>query len=191
MSGQDSRTRIMAATVRCAAEQGVRGFSLEDVAAAASLSRTTIYRYFPDGRDQLLSDTIRWEVGNFWARLADAVEHLPTLEDRLVAGLVIGRKLMAKSRILANLADPDVKELIEAAQPTESLIRDVIRSYMQAQIEAEIAAGRLKSKVPVELSADYLARMAFSWMGNSPNLDLSNEDEVRRLVQVQFLAALR
>ncbi|MEZ5311010.1 MAG: hypothetical protein R2735_10560, partial [Microthrixaceae bacterium] len=97
----------------------------------------------------------------------------------------------AKSRILANLADPDVHDLIEAAQPTESLIRDVIRSYMQGQIEAEIAAGRLKQKVSVEISADYLARMAFSWMGNSPNLDLSNEDEVRRLVQVQFLAALR
>lgn len=190
MNDLDLRSRIMGATTRCAEINGVRGFSMEDVAAEASVSRATIYRYFPDGRSQLMAETVTWEVGRFWSRLADAVASYPTLEDRLVAGLVIGRKLMAKSRILANLADPDVRELLEAAQPSESLVHGVIRAFMRSQLEEELDAGRLRVDIELETASDYLARMTLSWMGNSPGLNLADEPSVRRLVRSQFMGAL-
>lgn len=193
MSGTEPaevRTRIMAATIACAERQGVGGFSMEDVAREAAVSRTTIYRYFPEGRSQLLSETVYWEVGRFWSRLADAVVALPSLEDRLVAGLLIGRRMINKSRILTNLGDPDIGELLEAAQPTEPLVQEVIRSYMRAQLDEEKAAGRVRGSVDLEVAADYLSRMTLSWMGNSPGLDLSDDHNVRRFVRTQFLAGI-
>lgn len=187
----DARSRIMTAAIRCAEANGVGGFSMEDVASAASVSRTTIYRYFPDGRSQLITETVTWEIGRFWSRLADAVAALPSLEDRLVAGLVMGRKMMAKSTILANLRDPDLGELIEAAQPSETLVHEVIRAYMFDQLESERHAGRVRAGVDLATTSDYLARMTLSWMNNSPGLDLGDDSAVRSVVRTQFLGAVQ
>jgi AcrR family transcriptional regulator len=184
------RTRIMEAAVACVERSSVRQFSLEDVAAAAGVSRTTVYRYFPGGRPQLVEQTATWEVARFWGRLADAVSELPTLEDRLVSGLVIGRKVITRSRILANLLEAEFQELIAAVQPSEPLIHGVIREYMREMLEAEAAAGRLTSGTDIDVAADYLMRMTLSWLGSPGGVDLSDEAVTRRIVRQQFLAGL-
>lgn len=187
---EEVRERIMEATVASAETAGVRGFSLEDVAARAGVSRTTIYKHFPGGRSQLVEQTATWEIARFWGRLATAVEDLPTLEDRLVAGLVIGRKVMTRSRILANLMDPDLAVLIAAVRPSEPIIHGVIRDYMRDTLAEEQAAGTLRPDVDVEASADYLMRMTLSWLGSPAGVDLTDEAEARRVVRTQFLAGI-
>jgi AcrR family transcriptional regulator len=184
------RERIMEATVASAETAGVRGFSLEDVASRAGVSRTTIYKHFPGGRSQLVEQTATWEIARFWGRLATAVEDLPTLEDRLVAGLVIGRKVMTRSRILANLMDPDLAVLIAAVRPSEPIIHGVIRDYMRDALLEERTAGTLRPDVDVEASADYLMRMTLSWLGSPAGMDLTDEAEARRVVRTQFLAGI-
>jgi AcrR family transcriptional regulator len=184
------RERILQATVDSAEAAGVRGFSLEDVAASAGVSRTTIYKHFPGGRSQLVEQAATWEIARFWGRLATAVEQLPTLEDRLVAGLVIGRKVMTRSRILANLMDPDLAVLIAAVRPSEPIIHGVIRDYMRDSLLEEQAAGTLRPDVDVEASADYLMRMTLSWLGSPAGVDLTDEAEARRVVRTQFLAGI-
>lgn len=180
----------MEATIASVEANGLRGVSLEDVATRAEVSRTTIYRHFPGGRSQLVEQTTTWEIARFWGRLAAAVEHLPTLEDRLVAGLVLGRKVMTRSRILANVMDPELAELIAAAQPSEPLIHGVIRDYMRDMLLAEGAAGRLRDGVEVDAAADYLMRMTLSWLGSPAGEDLTEESVARRIVATQFLAGI-
>src|SRR6056297_698344 len=127
-SGADTgaREQIMAATVACVTRGGVQAVSLADVAAEADVSRTTVYRYFPGGRSQLLEETTTWELARFWGRLGEVVEAESTLEDRLVAGLVVGRTVMDRSPILSNLMEADVAELLAAVRGTEPLIQGVI-----------------------------------------------------------------
>ena len=136
---EDPRERVMHATVQCVERSGLRGFSLEDVAAASGVSRTSIYRYFPGGRSQLIEQTATWEIARFWTRLAGAVADLPTLEDRLVAGLVIGRKVMGRSRILANLMDSELRELVAAEHPTDPQIHGVNRNTLRDLHHHEVA----------------------------------------------------
>lgn len=187
----ETRERIMAAVITCAGSGGIRGLSMADVAAEASVSRTTIYRYFPEGRTQLLSETATWEIARFWARVADAVDDFETLEDRLVAGLVIGRRLMAKSRILTNLQGSDVGDLLEASQPSDALMRGLVASYLRSALEDEIASGQAREDLDLDTTADYLARMTISWIANSPGLDLDDDVAVRRVVRTQLLAGLK
>jgi len=184
------RERIMAATIGAVERAGVRGFSLEDVAAAAGVSRTTIYRYFPDGRQQLVEQTATWEIGRFWRRLAEAVADLPELEDRLVTGLVIGRKLMTRSRVLGSLMDADFPELIAAVQPSEPLIHGVVRDYLRDELAREIARGNVRDDVDTEYAADYLTRMILSLLGSPAGVDLTDEESARRIVRTQLLAGL-
>jgi hypothetical protein len=122
--------------------------------------------------------------------LATAVQDLPTLEDRLVAGLVIGRKVMTRSRILSNLMDPDLAELIAAVQPSEPLVHGVIRDYMRSALEEEAAAGHLRDGTDLDAAAEYLMRMTLSWLGSPAGVDLTDERQARTVVQTQFLAGI-
>jgi AcrR family transcriptional regulator len=180
----------MAAALRSAERAGVRKFSLEDVAAEAGVSRTTIYRHFPGGRAQLVEATATWEVGRFWARLATAVEHEPTLEDRLVAGLVIGSTMIARSPLLSGLDEPDKDELVMALRPSEALVHQVIAAYMQNLLDDEERAGRLRAGTDVAEAADYLTRMILSTMGSPGGMDLTDAEQTRRLVRTQFLGGI-
>jgi AcrR family transcriptional regulator len=184
------RERILAAAVRCAERAGVRRFSLEDVALEAGLSRMSIYRHFPGGRAQLVEEAATWEVARFWTRLAKAVEGLDTLEDRLVAGLGLGHRLIARSRVMQALDDSDLDELMAALRPSEPLVHQVICDYIQSLLEAEGRAGRLREGVDVAEAADYLTRMILSTMGSPGGVDLADPDQTRRLVRTQFLGGI-
>ena len=122
-----TRERIMRGAVRCVERSGVSGFSVEEVASEAGVSRTSVYRYFPDGRSQLISETATWVLARFWTGIAESVAGHDSLEDRLVHGLVEGSARIASSSIIANLMDPDLDELAHALEPAEPLVRGVIR----------------------------------------------------------------
>ncbi len=180
----------MAAAIRCVERDGVRNVSMEAVAVEAELSRTTLYRHFPGGRAQLVSETATWEVARFWRRLALAVDDLPTIEDRLVAGLVIGTKLIRRSSIMANLLEPDLDELVSALRPSESIVHQVIRDYAAEMLDEEKAAGRVRPGIDTVEAADYLTRLMLSYLGSPAGWDLADEEQTRRLVRTQFLGGI-
>src|SRR3954447_24794972 len=82
-----TRQRLIEATLQCVERWGIAKTSVEDVATAASLSRATVYRHFPGGREELIRETVIWEVTAFFARIEQAVEADPGLEAKLVHGL--------------------------------------------------------------------------------------------------------
>ena len=47
--------------------------TVEDVVKESGVSLASIYRLFPGGKDQLLRETVGWEMNRFFARLAEAV----------------------------------------------------------------------------------------------------------------------
>ena len=184
------RDRIMAAAVRCAEGRGVRRFSLEDVAAEAGVSRTTIYRQFPGGRDQLVQEAATWEVARFWRRLGRAVAAESTLEDRLVTGLMVGADMIARSRIMATLQDPDIEELAVVLRPSEPLVHGVIRDYIRSLLVAEQDAGRVGLGVDVDQASDYVTRMTLSVLSSPAGVDLTDAAATRELVRSQFLGGI-
>ena len=187
---QGPRERILAAAVRCAARNGVQRFSLEDVATEAALSRATIYRQFPGGRDQLVQEAATWEVARFWARVAVGIEAEATLEDRLTVGIVTGAELIRRSPIMANLGEDEVAELATALRPSEPLVHEVIRSYLRSLLEREDQAGRLRPGTDLSEAADYLTRMVLSVLSAPVGRDLTDQDAVRELVRTQFLGGV-
>ena len=186
----ETRENLMRAGIRCVERGGLRGFSIEDVAQEAGVSRTTIYRYFPGGRAQFVEETATWELARFWRRLALAVADLPTLEDRLVRGLALGSEIIGRSTIMANLMDPDLDELISALHPAEPLVHQVIRDYIGDLLGEEQAAGRLRDGIDLVEAADYLTRMMLSALGSPAGLDLTDAERTRKFVRREFLGGI-
>jgi AcrR family transcriptional regulator len=83
-----TRVRIVDGALRCLARQGLAKTTVDDIAREASLSRATVYRTFPRGKEEILAAVVETEVARFFSALAVAMGGANDLEDVLVAGMV-------------------------------------------------------------------------------------------------------
>jgi AcrR family transcriptional regulator len=87
----DVRDRLLPATYDCVARWGLAKTTVEDVAREAGMSRATVYRYFPGGRDELISAVVGWELARFFLRLRwdlnDPAQVARLVRAELLAGL--------------------------------------------------------------------------------------------------------
>src|SRR5262245_31193346 len=80
--------RVLEATRTCCERWGSQKVTIDDIAAEAGVSRATIYRLFPGGRDKLFEAQRQRETADFMADLADKLAGATTFEDAIVRGVV-------------------------------------------------------------------------------------------------------
>ncbi|MGD9794684.1 MAG: helix-turn-helix domain-containing protein, partial [Acidimicrobiia bacterium] len=61
----DPRDHILAEALRLVGDHGIARTSMADVASAAGVSRATLYRYFPGGKDEVMESLVSWEQLRF------------------------------------------------------------------------------------------------------------------------------
>ena len=181
-----TRRRLLAAALVCLERSGLAATTLDDVAVEAGLSRATVYRHFPGGRDQVVSETVTWEVGRYLARLGTAVAAEDGLPARLRVGLVVGHQAIHDHVLLQQMLRTEpgllLRELVEA----EPLLMGVVRGYVREQLEGVA----LRPGVDPDEAADHLTRLFVSFLGSPGRWDLTDPDEVDRLVRTQLLAGI-
>ena len=80
-------------------ESGIGKTTVEDVARAPSgVSRATVYRLFPGGRDELLRETVAWEMARFFAQLGTELGPTPDFETFLERALPLARAAGPRAR---------------------------------------------------------------------------------------------
>jgi AcrR family transcriptional regulator len=182
----DVRTRILEATLACVDRRGLAKTSLEDVATEAGVSRATVYRYFAGGREQLISDTVSWEVLRFLLRLAEAMEPEPDLEAKLVRGIVFGHQAILDHLLLQRVLLSEPELLLTEFHTSLPGFADVVRDYLAGLL----ATATLREGVDSTDAADYLSHLFLSYLGSHGRWDLADEASVRELVRTQFLAGI-
>jgi AcrR family transcriptional regulator len=181
-----TRIRILEATLTCVEQWGLAKTSLEDVASAAGLSRATVYRYFPGGRDQVISETVTWEVGNFLHRLNEAALAEHGIEDRIAQALIVGHRAIDDHKLLQQILSTEPEALLAELEKSGPIMLAVIRSSLAEGLAAEpVRAG-----VDIDEAAEYLARLFLSYLGSQGRWDLTDPETVHRLVRSQFLAGV-
>jgi len=178
--------RIIDAVLICVERDGLGALTLEEVAAEAGLGRATIYRHFEGGREQLIREAVLRELTSFWTALAEDVAHLGDIESRLVAGLISADRRLDELHLLRKLVSAEPEELLPTLFESESILNVQLRSYVVELLARE----RLREGVDPEAAADYLARMLVMHIASHGRWDLSDEEQVRRLVRTQFLAGI-
>jgi AcrR family transcriptional regulator len=183
-----TRERILEACYACIARHGFARTTVEDVAREAGLSRATLYRAFPGGRDDLLRETVVWEMGRFFGRLAEAVAGAPDFATLVEEGLRFARAAILEHQVLQTVLVTEPEMLLPLMTvETERPLRFVV-GYLEPFLEREQRAGRLRSGVEVADAAEYTGRLLLSLIGSPGRWDLTDPSEVRLLVREQLLA---
>jgi len=179
----DPRQRILEATYACVARWGLSKTTIEDAAREAGLSRATVYRYFPGGRDELVDAVVAWQFRQFFARLYEEVHGSASLEEVLERGLLFARRQVLDHEVLQKVlqTEPDVllPKLTVESNRTVGLISGFLVPYLREH--------GLPEGVAVHEAADFLARMILSYISAPGHWDLSDPDQVRTLVRVELL----
>ncbi len=160
---------------------------MEEVAVAAGMSRPSVYRAFPGGKDDLIEATITYEVARFLRRLGDVVEKEGSVTDQLVVGLEQGRRILAEHEVLQQVLVTDPDRLLPQLEKIMPMVVGVVRDYLVEQLRR---AEPTAAEADLVERAEYVARLFVSYLGSHGSWDLDDAGETRRLVRTQLLAAL-
>ncbi|MGH9294530.1 MAG: TetR/AcrR family transcriptional regulator, partial [Acidimicrobiales bacterium] len=108
----DARTRALDGALACVARFGVSKTTVDDVARRAGLSRATLYRLFPGGRNELLAAMAQREIARALAALATRLDQAPSLRDRLLITLVVSSELICGHEALATAVSEDAGSVL-------------------------------------------------------------------------------
>jgi AcrR family transcriptional regulator len=186
----ETRARVLEAALSCIEQEGLAATSVEDVARAASVSRATIYRHFPGGREQLVTETATWEVARFFARVEQTVAAEPDLAARLRLALSSGHRALDDHALLHRLLRTEPEAVLTELSVATDLVLELIIAYLADQLVAEQAARRVRLDLDVPEAADHLGRLYLSYLGAPGRWDLDDPAQVDRLVRTQFMGGI-
>lgn len=167
-------------------QHGMSGFNVEAVASAAGVSRATIYRHFTGGREQMVTEAVALEVSRFIDGLGlDERGDMP-LRDRLVQVLMRGRGEIAGHEVLGQLLIREPEAVMARLEGVQPIFQDVMAAALARHLQRE----ELRPDVEPTEAADHLARMVMSYVTSPGMWDLSDEAQVRALVDAELLGAV-
>jgi len=184
------RDRLLAATYQCVMRFGLGKTTIEDVVKESGLSRATIYRQFPGGRDELLLETVGWELANYFNTLADHVRDAPDLEQLFERGLVFAHRSVTEHLVLRKILDTEPERLLPLLTVESAKTLPFIADFLLPYLRREAEAGRLRGGVDLDRAAEYLARAILSLIGAPGRWDLDDPAQVRDLVRSELLGGI-
>lgn len=183
----DQEQRVVDAVLRCIARWGVAKTTLDDIARQSGLSRATVYRLFPGGKDALLQAVATSEVTRFMRSVGARLEEADSLEELLVAGMTeAGQHLISHAAL----------QYLMVHEP-ETVLPRIAFGAMDAVLRsvADFAGPHLARYIPAEeapRAAEWVARIVISYVScPADGVDLADEQSVRRLVRTFVLPGLR
>jgi AcrR family transcriptional regulator len=182
----DPRQRILRATYECVARWGLSKTTVEDAARQAGLSRATVYRYFPGGREELIDAVVAWEHARFFTRLYDEVHDAQSLEEVMERGLTFAHRAVLEHEVLQRILVTEPELLL----PTLTVESQGTVEVIAAFLEPYLRRHTLAPGVDVTQAARFLARMVLSYIASPGRWDLDDPEQVARLVRGELLAGI-
>ena len=186
MAAPSVRERLFEATYACAARYGIAKTTVEDVARQAGLSRATVYRHFPGGKDQLINETVAWESARFFTRLAEAVAGVDDLATLLEEAVYFAHRALQEHAVLQKILQTEPERLLPELTVESGRLITLIQAFLLPYLQREDLGD-----VDTAAAGQYIARMFLSYMGAPGSWDLADRDQVRDLVRSQLLAGVR
>lgn len=179
----DTRQRILEATYVCVARWGMAKTTIEDAAREAKVSRATIYRLFPGGRDELMNAVVARETVEFFTRLRAEVSDADDLEELMERGIMFAHRAIVEHEVLQRVMRTEPEKLLPTLTFESIRISQGIAEFLVPYLrERGVAPG-----VDIPEAADFLARMLLSYMASPGRWNLDDPNQVAQLVRSELL----
>jgi AcrR family transcriptional regulator len=188
--GDDTRQRVLRGVYECIAREGMAKTTVDDVAAASGVSRATIYRVFPGGKDEVLRDTVGWEMDRFFLRLGEELGDAADFPEFLERALPLARRELLEHEVLQKVLQTEPDRLIALITVQQHRVIAAIAAYFLPLLEHDRAAGLVVTDVDLVAVAEYVARLSLSLIASPGRHDLGDPAEVRRLVRGELLGGV-
>jgi AcrR family transcriptional regulator len=173
--GVPKDTEILEASKRCCERWGMRKVSIDDVAAEAGVSRATLYRMYPGGRDVMFEAMRVRELELFFDRLRDEIAAATSLEDLLVTTVVAATRELRNDEHLATMLASEPGEVI--GEITVDGLPRIIR--IASAFIAPLAEPYLDREA-ARAAVDLLTRLTLSYfLAPSEFVDLGDRESAR------------
>ena len=183
---QHLEDQVLEAVVQCVSQWGWDKVTMDDICVAAGVSRATLYRMFPGGREVLFEAVRVRGLQNFFTVMNAHINGADSLEEILVRCIVIASTELQHDVHLATmlatapgeaLGDLTVNGVARIVRVATSFITPLTQDYITADDAAVLV--------------DLVVRLVISYyLSPSSTLDFTNEDATRHFVQRFVLPAL-
>lgn len=175
MPGASVETRILDAVERCVDKWGFTKVTIDDIVTESRVSRATLYRIFPGGRDVVFEALRVRRLDEFFGVLTERVQGATDLLD------VIVRSVVASTH---ELRDDDQLAAMLASEPGETLgqltVEGFPRIVRMATVTLTPYITRFVDAAAARRLIDVLARLTISYfLAPSADIDLGNADQAR------------
>lgn len=177
--------RVLDATKVCCERWGIAKVTIDDIAAEAGVSRATLYRMFPGGKDVLFDALRVRELEDFFTftELSAHIDGVDDLEELLVRTVVYATTSLRNDEHLA---------LMLASEPGDTLanltVQGLPRIIRMASLFLAPKVEPYLDRASATRLVDLLARLVISYfLAPSDHVDLGDETSARGFVTVHVL----
>jgi AcrR family transcriptional regulator len=179
--------RIVDGLLECIGRWGLAKTTVEDVARAAGVSRATVYRAFPGGKDVVFDAVVRRESTRFLDAITARLDAADTLEDAVVIGMVEAARFLTGHAALGYLLAHEPECVLPAfafhrLDGALAIATAATAPHLRRFVTDDEAASS---------GAEWVVRIVLSYaIEPAPTFDLTDEADVRRFARTYVLQAL-
>jgi AcrR family transcriptional regulator len=176
--------RILDAAKRCCEQWGLAKVTVDDIAVASGVSRATLYRLFPGGKDVLFEALRVREITEFFDTLTAEVADVDEFEELVVRLVVVAtRELRADDHLAVMLASEPGEMLgqltVEGLPRIIRIANHYLTPMVGPHVEPVVAAALI----------DLLVRITISYfLAPSDHVDLGDAESARRFLRPAICA---
>ncbi|MEM9039662.1 MAG: TetR/AcrR family transcriptional regulator [Actinomycetota bacterium] len=171
-------TRVLDAVHTCFERWGMEKTTVDDIAREASMSRATLYRLFPGGRDVVFEAHRVRELDDFFRRLLVGIGDADGLLELLSRAVSVAMtELTADEHLAAMLASEPGNVISEMTVDGLPRILRVANAYLLALVEPYLPLSQARTVI------DTTVRLVIShFLVPSDQVDLRNEAQARTFI---------
>jgi AcrR family transcriptional regulator len=178
--------RVLVATIACIGRWGLAKTTLDDIAREAGMSRATVYRLFPGGKDTVVRAAVAAEVDAVSRELEARTAGRVDVEDILVEMVTYATDVLRHHPALQYLLTHEPEQVLpHLAFGQLDVLLAAATAVAAPLLEPHVGTG------DAPRAAEWVARLVLSYaLAPSDWFDLANEDDARRFVTTFVLPGL-